>query len=79
MNRFITSSANPERLSTTIKGLLMALVPIIMMSTGLSESEITPIIDGIVAVVFALTSLVAAVQVVYGLVRKVYLGRWSAE
>ena len=78
MNKFLTSSTDPNKLSLTIRGILLAILPIIMVFTGLTEAEIQPIIDGIVQLVFLLTAIVSAGQVVYGAIRKLYIGRWSA-
>ena len=70
-NKLLASSKNPENLSLTIKGILLALVPIIIFiaqknSVALSESEIVEIIN---AIAVALTS----VMIILGLARKIFI------
>lgn len=77
MSNFLSSSADANKISLTVKGILLSLVPIIMISTGLTEAEIQPIIDTVVQMVFLATTIVSAGQVLYGLMRKIYLKRWS--
>lgn len=77
MSNFLSSSADANKISLTVKGILLSLVPIIMIMTGLTEAEIQPIIDTIVQIVFLATTLISAGQVLYGLMRKIYLKRWS--
>lgn len=79
MKKFITSSADPKQLSLTVKGLLVSIVPLVMLFTGMTQAEINPIIDSIEQVVFFGASLLSAGQVLYGLVRKIKLGKWSAD
>lgn len=76
--KLITSSSDPKKLSLSVKGFLMALVPIIMFATGLSEMDVNAMIDVVTRIVFLGSSLVASVQILYGMLRKVKLGRWSA-
>jgi hypothetical protein len=78
MKSLFTSSADATKISTTVKGLLMAILPLLIVWTGLEEATITPIIDSIVTIVFTVTSLISAGQIFYGLCRKVYLQRWAA-
>jgi hypothetical protein len=77
--KFITSSSDPRKLSLTVKGFLLAILPIILAITGMTEGEVQPIIDVVVDLTFYLTSIIAGVQMLIGLVRKVKLGRWSAK
>lgn len=77
MSNFLSSSADANKISLTVKGILLSLVPIIMIMTGLTEAEIQPIIDTIVQIVFLATTMISAGQVLYGLMRKIYLKRWS--
>ena len=75
--KLTTSSSDPTKLSTTVKGFLLMLLPVVMMFTGLTEAELGPIVDAVATVVFAGASLVSGLQILYGLGRKVYLGRWT--
>lgn len=79
MNKLITSSSDPKKLSLTIKGILVAIVPIVAVLLGLPEADLQPLINGIVDVVYAGSALISAVMVVYGAGRKVYNQRWSAS
>jgi uncharacterized membrane protein len=76
MKKVLTSSSGSGNLSLTIKGLLLALVPVIIsiaktQGIEVAESDVVNIINNI----FTIASLIA---VVIGLVRKIYLSRWSA-
>ena len=75
MNKFLTSSVDPSKLSLTIKGILLGVLPIFLVVTGMTEETIQPVIDGIVQIVFLVTSLVSAFQIVYGLIRKIYIAQ----
>lgn len=79
MNWIIASSADPKKVSLFVRGLLLSLAPIAMLVFGLTEADVNGLLDAVVNVVFFALSLVAAGQVLWGLVRKVQLGRWSAQ
>lgn len=73
----IVSSANPSKLSATVKGLLLGVLPVVVYLTGLAhlnvgESDLKALIDGIATVVEVGLGLVSAVVFVIGLVRKIY-------
>lgn len=72
------SSADPTKLSLMIKGFLVAIIPILMVVTGLTEADLTGIIGYIEQVVFLVSSLYAVVAGLYGALRKLYLGRWTS-
>ncbi len=78
IQKLLTSSADPKKTSLFVKGILVALVPLVMAFTGASEAYVSAIVDGIVDVVFYGTALLSSVQIVYGLARKLQFGRWSA-
>jgi len=71
MNKFLASSVDPSKLSLTIKGILLGILPIFLVVTGMTEETIQPIIDAIVQIVFLGTSFVSTFQIVYGLIRKI--------
>lgn len=75
--KLFTSSQDPTKISLMVKGLLMAMAPILMVVFGLTEADFNGIVDALVKLVFVATSLVAAIQVAYGAIRKVRLGRWT--
>jgi hypothetical protein len=74
MNKFLESSVDPSKLSLTVKGLLLSLLPVFLVLTGMTEETIQPIIDAIVQAVFLVTALVSTFQILYGLTRKIYVG-----
>ena len=77
-NKLVTSSADPTKLSLMVKGLLVALIPVLMVVTGASETDLTTIIGYVEHAVFLLSSLWATAAVLYGALRKLYLGRWHS-
>lgn len=69
---FVKSSADPERISLTVKSALVAILPIIMLVAGISDSESSLLVDTITDIVFYGLSLVSAVGVVFGFCRKLW-------
>ena len=70
MNELVKSSATPEKLSLTVKGVMMSMVPIIIgvfqiLSIPISEAQIIEIIQAVTAAIAGLTMLV-------GMLRKVW-------
>lgn len=62
------SSQDPTKLSLTIKGVLVALVPIIIT---VGQAQGWPVTEGdLMNVVESITGIVAAVAVIYGVFRK---------
>lgn len=84
--KLLASSIDPYKLSTTIKGVMTAIVPLILMlapSFGWTVSaddfkNFTDGIDGLIkaveAAVVVLTGTWASFQIVWGLLRKVLVG-----
>jgi hypothetical protein len=76
--KFLMSSADPTQVATTVKGFILAVTPLIILTTGLNQADVTAgtqaIIDGIMAV----TTMWGAAKMVYGIARKMRLGRWTA-
>ena len=75
----ITSSKDPRKVSLTVRGALTALIPVFLIVSGLSEADANALVDAIVDLVFWVTSIVSTVTVIWGLVRKIRFGRWSAK
>ncbi len=65
------SSANPDKIAMTAKGVLLALVPVIVAIVGSSGIDITQ--NEIIELINSLFVVVSAVMVSFGLGRKVYL------
>jgi len=71
MNKLLRSSANPEKLSLTIKGVLLALIPVAVfllakLGFDLTEVELLELANAFVVVV-------SAVLVFIGLMRKIII------
>lgn len=60
---FLTSSVDPTKLSLTVKGLLIALVPLAISLFGLDEADLLQFIEQV-------TLLIAGAVTLWGLVRK---------
>lgn len=72
--KILQSSANPEKLSLTIKGLLGAGVLAVGVFAGvqLPDADITSLGDALVSAIQATIAALSAWAVVYGIVRKLY-------
>ncbi len=64
------SSTNPDNLSMTLRGLLVAIAPLLMAYFKVSQASTDALISGIVGFVQAAVTLIAAAMVLWGLVRK---------
>lgn len=79
----LVSSANPQQVSLTVRAIVLAVVPFTMQAIGLvctigyycyaiDPSWFEQAGDAIANVVFYALSLLSAVGVVWGIVRKIY-------
>lgn len=76
------SSANPSKMSLTIRGALFALIPWILnalafacgfkICLGLQQTDLELIFGTIADIAFWFFSIVAGIQMVYGFIRKIY-------
>jgi len=76
MNKILASSVNPEKLSLTIKGVILAAVSVAITITGithlnLGQTDITALGDSLINLVNIALQLVSAAFVVWGLLRKI--------
>lgn len=78
LKKLLASSADPKKISLTLKGILLAAAPIIIATTNLNADQYTVIVNGLVDITFYGTALASAFSMVFGLVRKIQLGKWSA-
>lgn len=71
LHPLIGSSADPTKVATTIKGLLLSLIPIAVSTLGLADIDVTPeaLHDLINTLFLAVTACITA----FGAVRKFYL------
>lgn len=75
--KLLHSSANPEKVSLTVKGLLTTLIPVAMVfikvaGAEISNDDVQKLVDSIAEVIMIATSLLSTVMVVWGLLRKFY-------
>lgn len=84
----ITSSANPQALGLTVRGLLAGvataaawLLPTLcsLASVCVDVALVNPVIDAIVQIIVAIATVISAGMVLVGLLRKISIGRWSAH
>jgi hypothetical protein len=74
----VMSSANPSEVALTIKGGLVFLVPATMALAGVThinvgQDQLNTLIDGFAAIVQTLLTVVSAVMVFVGMVRKLWI------
>jgi hypothetical protein len=73
----ISSSSNPAAMGMTVRGVLVVLVPLIASLFGLGQDDSNALVEAIVQLVVSGMTLMGVAMTVFGLVRKLYLGRWS--
>jgi len=82
-----TSSQDPDKTALTFRGAMvgivaaiMQLAPIACMYVGvcIDTTFINPLVDDVANIIKVALELVALVLVVAGILRKIWLGRWSA-
>jgi len=71
----VFSSKDPARISLTVRGILVGVVPFIIAGAGLADINVGPdelngIVDSIIFLIQAFLTFVAASMTVWGLVRK---------
>lgn len=71
---FLTSSANPEKVSLFVKSIAVFAV-----LYGVDESIVTELQNSLIVAIVAVAQAGSAIVAFYGLARKMYLGRWSAK
>lgn len=77
LKKITTSSVDPTALSMTFRGLLISIIPLFIAITGLDPEQVHTISDMLVEIVFQGASFYSAALIVIGLIRKLYIGRWS--
>lgn len=71
------SSANPEALSLTVKGLIAAVIPIAVMFFHIDVTNAQNLGDAIVQLTFDVATVYATGATVFGLIRKMYNAVWN--
>lgn len=67
-----TSSANPSKISLTIRAGAPMVITIIVFLTGLNPDDLSPVVDAIVKTIEALILAGSSVGFLIGLVRKLW-------
>ena len=70
LNQLLKSSANADKLSLTVKGILMGLVPIIILVLGVIGIKIGT--EELTGLITQITAIVAGAVALYGMLRKFY-------
>lgn len=78
LNWLVTSSADPSKLALTVKGLLMAVAPLLILAFGINDVDYGATVNAIVSLIVGGGGIISAVVTLYGLSRKITLGKWSA-
>lgn len=84
INWLIWSSANPAKVSATIKGLGMYLIPILVTVSGLTglaapdQEGLTAIVDMIATAVTVLGTIIASIVTLVGIIRKI-ITTWRGD
>lgn len=76
-NAVLRSSQDPERLSLTIKGLLVQLVPVMVLALqafGIStiEADLVAIIESVTQLIAIGASAIGLLMTTWGMIRKVF-------
>ncbi len=78
LKAIIQSSKDPAKVSLTVRGILLQIVPVILIVAklygieSLDENVLTALAEAITTVVAAALSLVSVLMITWGLVRKVF-------
>lgn len=74
----LQSSQDPAKLSLTVRGILVTLVPVILITAQyfglgmLQENDVIAIIEGITTIIAAALTLVGLVMTTWGMIRKLF-------
>lgn len=76
MRKIFGSSASPDKVGLTIKGVGLGLIPVLIIA--LKIAGVSVLESDLVSLIESLSTAVASIMVIYGLLRKLWNGRWSA-
>ena len=65
-----TSEEGQSNLALSVKGVLIAVIPVVIALTGLAEADVNAIVDLIIASVNTVSVVAALIATGYGLYRK---------
>lgn len=82
MKKLLGSSANPEKMALTVKGLLTSIAPVILLVAqikgySLTDAQINPIIDEIYNTVLYATLCWGGLMTITGWLRKCWF--WAKD
>lgn len=75
----VRSSADPRKVSLAVKGIVLAAAPIAMLFFDVTNDEVGVVADAIEKVIMLGLSFLSAAMILFGLLRKIILGRWAAK
>lgn len=89
INWIITSSADPNKTSLTLKSIGLGLIPYVLQIASLTcglhivclaidGNVLMSVVETVANLLYLILSVVAGVGFLWGLLRKIYLARWSA-
>ena len=76
MNKYLSSSINPDKLSLTIRGIAVGVIPILVIVLGMAgfdipESNWSDLTEAVISLATSVLGVVSSFMVVYGLIRKI--------
>ena len=74
----LMSSTDRTKVSLAIKGISVAVIPVLIVLTGSNEADLNALVEVIIDVVYFGGAFISAAMTVSGIVRKVQLRRWVA-
>lgn len=74
---FTRSSVDPTKLSLTVKGILVAIIPVACMLFGIDVRDAETFSEALVQLTFDTATVASTLMTVWGLARKVYNARWN--
>ncbi len=77
INWFVKSSADGDKISLTVKGLLLGIVPTIIIVTGMASidinsSDLSLLFSELALVVKYFLGIIASLTTIFGIVRKIW-------
>lgn len=73
------SSIDPRALSLAFRGLFVGIIPLIMLVTGMTSDTINTLLDQAQEFIFLALSAYSVGAMFIGLLRKAYVGQWTAK
>ena len=76
MHKMLGSSANPENIALTVKGILIGIIPVIIIvakgfNVDINNDELTSTVEFIVSIIVQTGALISLVMTAFGAIRKI--------